>query len=397
MKVLVLNCGSSSIKYQLREAASHIALARGLVSRIGEEGAQIDAQIGESRQSRQVEIPTHGRGLELILESLLDPRSGAVKDLSEIAAVGHRVVHGGSLFSAPVRLTAQVIAKIEECAVLAPLHNPPTLVGIREALRVLPDTPQVAVFDTAFHVNLPPKAHVYALPYDFYVRHGVRRYGFHGTSYQSVSRKADVMLGGRLSALKVVIAHLGNGASITAVDGGKSVDTSMGMTPLEGLVMGTRGGDLDPGVTLFMLRQLGLSTADVDRILNEESGLLGISGVSNDMRDVLAGAAAGDERCRLALDLYSYRIKKYVGALAAAMGGLDVLAFTAGVGENSPAIRAAVCEGLGFLGIELDSDSNARALGVEADIGTAGARVRVLVVPTDEEGLIADETAAVIA
>jgi len=397
VKVLVLNCGSSSIKYQLHDSVTHGALARGLVSRIGEEGAQIDAETGDVEQSRQADIPTHGRGLELILETLLDAQARVVRDLSEIAAVGHRVVHGGSFFSAPALLTSEVIAKIEECAPLAPLHNPPILLGIREALRVLPDTPQVAVFDTAFHAGIPAKAHVYALPYEFYAEHGVRRYGFHGISYQSVSRKTDALLGGRLPELRAVIAHLGNGASITAVDHGRAIDTSMGLTPLEGLVMGTRGGDLDPGVVLFLMRERGLSVDEVDRILNKESGVLGVSGVSNDMRDVGARAEAGDQRCRLALDIYSYRLKKYVGAYAAAMGGLDVLVFTGGVGENDASIRAAVCADLSFLGIELDTDSNARAQGVEADLSAYGSRVQVLVVPTDEERLIADETVAVIA
>jgi acetate kinase len=397
VKVLVLNCGSSSIKYQLHDAAIHSALAQGLVSRIGEDGAQIDTQTAGSKQNREVPIPNHGRGLELILESLLDAQTGVVKDLSEVSAVGHRVVHGGSFFSAPALLTDDVIAKIEECAPLAPLHNPPILLGIRESLRILPDTPQVAVFDTAFHATIPAKAHVYALPYEYYRDQGVRRYGFHGISFQSVSQKVDELLGGRLREVKAVIAHLGNGASITAVDRGKSVDTSMGLTPLEGLVMGTRGGDVDPGVILFMMRQMGLSDSDVDRILNKESGLLGVSGVSNDMRDVLAGAETGDERCRLAIELYAYRLKKYVGAFAAAMGGLDLLVFTAGVGENSPEIRAAVCEGLGFLGIELDTASNTQVRGVEREISAPGSKVRVLVVPTDEERLIADETVAVVA
>jgi acetate kinase len=396
VKVLVLNCGSSSIKYQLHDTVGRSVPARGLVSRIGEDGSTIDSQTGSTERSRQTAVSDHGRGLELILESLLDPETGVVKDLSEVSAIGHRVVHGGSFFSAPALLTPDVIARIEECISLAPLHNPPALLGIRESLRILPDTPQVAVFDTAFHASIPARAHVYALPYEYYRDHGVRRYGFHGISFQSVCQRADVMLGGRLSALKVVIAHLGNGASITAVDRGRSVDTSMGLTPLEGLMMGTRGGDVDPGVLLYMMRELGLSADDLDRVLNHESGLLGISGAGNDMRDVTARAATGDERCRLALDLYSYRLKKYVGAYAAAMGGLDVLVFTAGVGEHSPEIRAAACEGLGFLGIEIDAKSNADSRGVEADIGVPGARVRVLVVPTDEERLIADQTVAVL-
>jgi len=380
MKVLVLNSGSSSIKYELRDSQAAAVLAKDDISRIGEEDGVAD----------------HGRALESILEALVALGGGPLKDLSEVEAVGHRVVHGGSYFTGPALLTPDVIQRIEEYAPLAPLHNPPALLGIREALRVLPHTPQVAVFDTAYHSTIPPKAHVYALPYDYYERHGVRRYGFHGISLQSVAQGADAMLGGRLPELKAVIAHLGNGASVTAVDGGRSVDTSMGLTPLEGLVMGTRPGDVDPGALLYLMRELGLAAGDVDRVLNKESGLLGVSGLSNDMRDVLAAAAAGEKRSRLALDIYCYRLRKYIGAYAAAMGGLDVLVFTAGVGENSADIRAAVCEGLGFLGLELDQDANAKARGVNADIGGAGSRVRVLVVSTDEERVIADETAALV-
>lgn len=380
MKILVLNCGSSSIKYELHDPVAHVALAEGMVDRIGEDEG----------------VPDHGRALELVLEALLDPETGPIDDLAEVAAVGHRVVHGGSYFTAPARLTPEVVAKIEECAPLAPLHNPPILLGIREALRLLPGTPQVAVFDTAFHAAIPARAHVYALPYEYYRDHGVRRYGFHGISFQYVSRRAIELLGGDLARPKMVIAHLGNGASLAAVAGGRPVDTSMGMTPLEGLVMGSRGGDVDPGILLYLMRELGLSAADLDRILNKESGLLGVSGLSNDMRDVLAGAATGDERCRLALEVYAYRAKKYIGAYAAAMGGLDALVFTAGVGENSPAVRAAICEGLSFLGLELDPQLNEAAQGVEASISRSGARVQVLVVPTDEERLIAEETMAVV-
>jgi acetate kinase len=380
VKVLVLNSGSSSIKYELRDTEAGTVLVRDEISRIGEAGG----------------IADYGRAFELILEALAAPGGGLLKDLSEIEAVGHRVVHGGMYFTGPALLTDDVIRKIEECAPLAPLHNPPALLGIREALRALPHTPQVAVFDTAYHSTIPPKAHVYALPYDYYELHGVRRYGFHGISMQSVTRSADAMLGGRLPELKAVMAHLGNGASITAVDRGKSADTSMGLTPLEGLVMGTRPGDVDPGVLLYLMREMGLSAEEVDHALNKESGLLGVSGVSNDMREVLAAADAGDDRSRLALDIYCYRLRKYVGAYAAAMGGMDLLVFAGGVGENSAAIRAAVCEGLGFLGIEIDQAANAKALGVAADISAAVSRVRVLVVPTDEERVIADETVAVV-
>ncbi len=396
MKVLVLNCGSSSIKYQLNDAAAHQVLARGIISRIGEKTGKVDFEAGETRSSREVSVPDHGRGVELILESLLDPQTGVLTRASEVSAVGHRVVHGGSFFSAPARLTPDAIAKIEACVPLAPLHNPVALVGIRESLRILPDTPQVAVFDTAFHATIPPQAHTYALPEAYSRDHGVRRYGFHGISFRYVTGRAQALLGGTLANTHMVVAHLGNGASVTAVDHGRSVDTSMGMTPLEGLVMGTRSGDLDPGIVIFMMQQLGLSVADVDRVLNRESGVLGVSGLSNDLRDVLKSAQAGDERCRLALDVYCYRLKKYIGAYAAAMGGLDALVFTGGVGENGASIRAQVCEGLTFLGIEVDGESNSRVIGVEGDISRAGTRVRVLVVPTDEEQLIAEETMAVV-
>ncbi len=380
MKVLVLNCGSSSIKYELRDSEAGTVLARDELSRIGEQGGVADYE----------------RAFELILEALVAPDGGLLKDLSEVDAVGHRVVHGGMHFAGPALLTREVIRKIEECAPLAPLHNPPALLGIREALRALPHVPQVAVFDTAYHSTIPAKAHVYALPYGYYERHGIRRYGFHGISLQSVTRSANAMLGGRLPELKVIVAHLGNGASVTAVDRGRSVDTSMGLTPLEGLVMGTRPGDVDPGALLYLMREMGLTAEEVDHALNKESGLFGVSGVSNDMREVLAAAAVGDERSRLALDIYCYRLRKYVGAYAAALGGLDVLVYTAGVGENSAAIRAAACEGLGFLGIDLDQGANAKARGVAADISAAGSRVKVLVVPTDEERVIADETVAVV-
>ncbi len=380
MKVLVLNSGSSSIKYELRDSETGAVLAGGDISRIGEDGG----------------VPDHGRALEEILRGLTESGGRPLADLAEVGAVGHRVVHGGSYFTGPARLTPEVIKKIEEYAPLAPLHNPPALLGIREALRVLPHIPQVAVFDTAFHATIPEKAHVYALPFEFYERHGVRRYGFHGISFQSVTRSVDAMLGGKLAELKTVVAHLGNGASITAVAGGCSVDTSMGLTPLEGLVMGTRPGDVDPGVLVYLLRELGLHVEDLDRVLNKESGLLGVSGDSNDMRDILAAAARGDERARLALDIYCYRLKKYVGAYAAALGGLDILVFTAGVGENSPDIRAQVCDGLGFLGVALDNQANRNTQGVRADISAPGSAVRVLVVPTDEERVIADETVAVV-
>ncbi len=380
MKILVLNCGSSSVKYELYDTELGRALAEGIVDRIGEERGVAD----------------HGQALELVSERLVAPGTGALGGLDEVDAVGHRVVHGGARFTSAVKVTPEVLTAIEECVPLAPLHNPPALLGIKEAMRLLPSVPQVAVFDTAFHAGLPPRAHVYALPYHLYRDHGVRRYGFHGISYQYVSQRLDVLLGGRLAELKTVIAHLGNGASVTAVYGGRAVDTSMGLTPLEGLVMGSRGGDLDPGVLLFLQQKLGYPVEEVDRLLNEESGLLGVSGRSNDMRDILAGVEAGDERCRLALELYCYRLRKYVGAYAAVLGGLDVLAFTAGVGENSPQVRELVCADFAFLSLRLDPQANAAARGCEAEIQAEDSAVRVLVVPTDEERLIAEETAALV-
>lgn len=395
MKILVLNCGSSSVKYELHDISHHRALAQGLIDRIGEDFTPPCGDV-TGGEPAAASVRDHGEALELVIARLLAPDTGVLKGLDEVAAVGHRVVHGGARFSEAVRVTPEVMAAIEEYATLAPLHNPPALVGIKEAGRLLPGIPQVAVFDTAFHSTLPPRAHVYALPYSYYEQYGLRRYGFHGLSYQYVSRRLDEWLGGRLPELKVVIAHLGNGASITALASGHSVDTSMGLTPLEGLMMGSRGGDIDPGVLLFLMREQGLSVEELDNLLNHKSGLLGLSGRSNDMRDILAGMAEGDERCRLAFDAYCYRIKKYVGAYAAALGGLDVLVFTGGVGENSPEVRAAVCEGLSFLGIELDAGANREARGVEASLEAVGATVRVLVVPTDEERLIAEETAALV-
>jgi acetate kinase len=387
VKVLVLNSGSSSIKYELREAETGEVLLVGVIERIGEQGGP----------------PDHGRALEMILEALVaagggdGPRlpegrggrdgGGPLQDLSEIGAVGHRVVHGGSHFTGPALLTPDVIRRIEDCAPLAPLHNPPALLGIREALRVLPQTPQVAVFDTAFHATIPQRAHVYALPYAYYEHHGVRRYGFHGISLQSVTRCADAMLGGGLAEMKGVVAHLGNGASITAVDKGKSVDTSMGLTPLEGLVMGTRGGDVDPGVPLYLMRELGLMVDELDRTLNKESGLLGVSGVSNDMRDVLGAAAAGNARARLVLDIYCYRLRKYIGAYAAAMGGLDVLIFTAGIGRTAPTSGAACARPWLLVSRSVTQERP----GAWSATSRAESRVRVLVVPTDEERVIAEK------
>jgi acetate kinase len=389
--VLVVNSGSSSIKYRLHDLAADATVADGIVARIGERGAYLESTRGAATR-RDLEASTHAEAFEAIVSTLTGPGTGPVADLAEIGAVGHRVVHGGERFSESVLVTDEVVAAIEACVPLAPLHNPPNLMGIREASRLFPGTPQVAVFDTAFHATIPARAHRYALPAVYHDEHGVRRYGFHGISYRYVAGRAAALIGRDATELRLVVCHLGNGASMTAIVGGRSVDTSMGMTPLEGLVMGTRSGDLDPGIVLFLLRDLGMSPDAVDRLLNNESGLLGLSGASNDLRVVTERAEAGDEAAQLALDVFAYRARKYVGAYAAAMGGLDALVFTAGIGENSPSMRDAICAGLGFLGIELDRDANAAAVGVERDVSAPGGRVRILVVPTDEERMMVLDT-----
>jgi acetate kinase len=316
-----------------------------------------------------------------------------VRDLSEVSAVGHRTVHGGDTFFESTVIDESVIEKLEECIPLAPLHNPPNLLGIREAKRLLPDIPHVAVFDTSFHQTIPPRAYLYALPYEYYENFKIRRYGFHGTSCRYVSQKAACEILRRpLEQLKMIICHLGNGVTVAAIDRGKSVDTSMGFTPLEGLMMGTRCGDIDPGVVFYLHRRLGLSIDRIDDLLNKESGLLGVSGVSNDMRVVLERAENGDARCQLAVDVFTYRVRKYIGAYSAALGGLDALVFTAGIGENSWKIRAMVCEGLEFLGIELDEEKNRLSIGIPSIISREGSKVSVLVVPTSEERMIIQDT-----
>ena len=394
MQVLVLNCGSSSIKFQLSDVDTGTVTSHGIVARIGEMGAylQVDGPRGRWRHERA--ITSHAEGLEALIAALLGPETGALASLADIRAVGHRAVHGGDLFVESVLITDGVLAKMEECVPLAPLHNPANLVGIREARRLLPGIPQVAVFDTTFHQTMPPKAFRYAIPQKYHGEHHVRRYGFHGTSYRYVCARAAAMLSRDLAELRLVACHLGNGCSIAAVAGGRSIDTSMGMTPLEGLVMGTRSGDIDAGVVLFLIRQLGMSAESVDHLLNDESGLLGLSGIGNDMRVITERAEAGDAECRLALEVFAYRVKKYVGAYAAAMGGLDALIFTAGIGENSALVRRMVCDGLSFLGIEVDELANATAHAREQDISVLGASVRVLVIPTDEERMIVSDTLA---
>lgn len=395
-KVLVINCGSSSIKYHLYEADSLILLAKGGVSRIGEAGSYLEQESGGAKFRKELPVPDHRAGFDLVISTLLDPRQGLLKSVGDISMVGHRAVHGGEDFRSPVIIEDAVIRKMEELIPLAPLHNPAGLTGILEGRRLLPDVPQVAVFDTAFHQSLPQHAYLYALPMEYYDTYRVRKYGFHGASCQYVSRRAADILGQPPEKLRMIVCHLGNGVTLAAVGGGKSIDTSMGLTPLEGLMMGTRSGDIDPGVIFYLHRQAGLTLDEIDRLLNRESGLFGVSGTSNDMREIEEKAGRGDQRCRLAMEMFAYRVKKYIGAYAAALGGLDVLVFTAGIGENSPQIRAMVCDRMEFLGIELDETANRQAGGVEKIISRANVRVKVLVVPTNEEKVIAAETVAVV-
>ena len=394
MKILVINCGSSSIKYLLLDEEARI-LAKGIVARIGEKNSYLNYQARGVDLKIQIPVNSHRDGFNLIVQHFLDKKHGVLEDISEILAVGHRTVHGGDFFIESVLIDKHVIDKLEEYVPLAPLHNPANIIGIREAMQILPNIPHVAVFDTAFHQTMPEKSYLYAIPYKYYVTNKIRRYGFHGTSFRFVCQKTASLLGISLERLKMIICHLGNGVSMAAVSGGKSIDTSMGLTPLEGLIMGTRCGNIDAGVIFFLHRQLGLSIDSIDNLLNKESGLLGISGVSNDLREITEKAKLGDERCQLALEMFAYSVKKYLGAYSAALGGLDALVFTAGIGENSPIMRAMICEGMEFWGIELDEKRNKEIVGKQGAISKPGSKISVLVVPTNEEHMIALDTVRV--
>lgn len=402
MKVLVLNCGSSSLKYQLIESDTEEVLAKGLADRIGlTEGALKYESVGNGKKVIQQDLADHDVAMNLIFKVLTDPTDGAIKDVSEISVVGHRVVHGGEAFISPTPITAESLAGIESVSHLAPLHNPANLTGIRACMRLMPGIPQVAVFDTAFHASMPATSYIYGLPYELYKKDGVRRYGFHGTSHQYVSQRVANLMAERgvdPADLKIVTCHLGNGSSMAAISGGKVVDTSMGMTPVEGLVMGTRCGDIDPYILLHVQKTLGMSADEVDNLINKKSGLLGISEKSSDMRDLEDLDAAGDELGTLALNIFCYRVKKYIGAYAAAMGGLDAVVFTGGIGENGPIERERACSGLEFLGIQLDYDVNHSTRGSrgDTDLSTADAKVRVFMIPTNEERMIARETVKVV-
>lgn len=397
MKVLVINCGSSSLKFQLIDSDSEEVLAKGLCERIGIDGSQIVySPAGKDKITTVTPMPDHNKAVSLVIESLTDAANGVIKDLSEIGAVGHRVVHGGEAFSSSVVIDRKVKDAIRECSDLAPLHNPANLIGIDACESLMPGVPQVAVFDTAFHQTMPEKAYLYGLPYEYYEKYKVRRYGFHGTSHSFVSKRTAEILGKDIKDLKIIVAHLGNGASLSAVKNGECVDTSMGLTPLEGVIMGTRSGDIDPAIVQYVAVKENLDLAGVMDVLNKKSGVLGLSGgYSSDFRDLEAGIKNGDQACVRAVETYCLRVAKYIGAYAAAMNGVDAIAFTAGVGENGPMVRGKVCEYLGYLGVGIDDEAN-QIRGEEKIISKPDSGVKVLVVPTNEELAIARETVALV-
>jgi len=396
MKVLVLNCGSSSIKYQFFDTEKKDVLAKGLVERIGMSSAVLThVPLGKEKIKIVGEILDHSIAIEYVIAVLLSPNHGVIKDKKEIDAVGHRVVHGGETFSGAVVISAEVMKGLQDNIELAPLHNPPNIKGIQATQGHLPNIPQVAVFDTAFHSQMPSKAYLYGIPYELYKKHKIRRYGFHGTSHLYVANRAAEMLGKPINKLKIITAHLGNGCSIAAVDFGKSVDTSMGFTPLEGLLMGTRSGDMDPWVILYIMGKEGLTLAEANTLLNKHSGLLGISGESSDMREIEQAVSEGNKKAKNAFDVFTYRIKKYIGAYTAAMGGLDALVFTGGIGENSDLVRKDVCANMEFLGIKINDEMNSNVKG-ETDISSADSKVKVLRIPTNEELVIALDTEKIV-
>lgn len=396
MNVLVINCGSSSLKYQLIDSVSENVLAKGLCERITIDGSRLThTPAGRDKVVIEKPMPDHTAAVKLVLEELTDPENGVIQSLEEIGAVGHRIVHGGEKFAASTVISDEVVQAIEECNDLAPLHNPANLIGINACKECMPGVPMVAVFDTAFHQTMPKKAYLYGLPYEYYEKYKVRRYGFHGTSHSYVSKRAAQILNLDIKNSKMIVCHLGNGASVCAVLNGESVDTSMGLTPLEGLIMGTRSGDIDPAIMEFISKKEQLSLEEMMTVLNKKSGVAGLSKVSSDFRDLDAAAAQGNELAADALQVYAYRVAKYIGSYVAAMNGVDVICFTAGVGENNSAVRKMVCEYLGYLGIAIDDEKNALR-GEEVTISTEDSRVRVMVIPTNEELAIARETVALV-
>ncbi len=395
MKILVINAGSSSLKYQFIDIETQAVLAKGLCERIGIEGSMLTQKVeGKDNLVREEHMNDHSDAIKMVIEALTGKEHNVISDMSQIDAVGHRVVHGGEVFSESVIIDEKVMDAIRDCIPLAPLHNPANIIGIEACQKAMPGTPQVAVFDTAFHQQMPAKAYMYALPYECYTEYKVRRYGFHGTSHKYVAQQAAKMLGKPLEELKIITAHLGNGSSVSAVMNGHSVDTSMGFTPLAGVAMGTRCGDIDPAIVTYLMEKKGLDAKGIDALMNKESGVFGISGISSDFRDLEANMET-NERAKLALDMFAYHVKKLIGAYAAAMGGVDALVFTAGVGENTKITRADVTEGLEYMGIVIDQEAN-NCRGVQKDISAEGAKVKTLVIPTNEELMIALDTAALV-
>ena len=396
MKVLVINCGSSSLKYQMIDMSNENVLAKGIVERIGIEGSFLKHEKeGAEKFVIETFMKTHKEAIAHVLEAVIDPVHGVVSNMNEISAVGHRVVHAGEKYSASVLITEDVMKALDECTELAPLHNPPNILGIRACQELMPNTPMVGVFDTAFHQTMPKEAYIYAIPYEYYEKYRIRRYGFHGTSHRFVSARAADMLGMDIKDTKIITCHLGNGASVAAVDGGKSIDTSMGFTPLEGLVMGTRSGDIDPAIVSFIKDKEGLSANEVTNILNKKSGVLGISGVSSDFRDIEDAAHKGNERAQLALDIFALKVKSYIGAYLAELNGADAIVFTAGVGENGIDLRAAICKGLEGLGIVMDYEKN-KVRGKETELSSKDSKVKIFLIPTNEELVIARDTLEIV-
>ena len=397
MNVLVINCGSSSLKFQLINAESEEVLAKGICERIGIDGKLTYQPEGGEKEKSDKPMPTHTEAIQFVIEALTNPETGVVKSLDEIGAVGHRMVHGGEKFSSSVVITDEVKKAVAECNDLAPLHNPANLIGVEECEKLMPNTPMVGVFDTAFHQTMPEKAYMYGLPYEYYEKYKVRRYGFHGTSHSFVSKRAAEVMGRPYEDLKTIVCHLGNGSSVTAVMNGKSVDTSMGLTPLEGVVMGTRSGSIDPAIMEFIAQKENLDIEGVMEVLNKKSGVFGLSGgLSSDFRDLTDAMNAGDKKAKIAMDVFSYSVAKYIGAYAAAMNGVDCIAFTAGIGENDDYVREQVCSYLGYLGVDFDKEINTGLRGTEKELTKPGSKVRVFVIPTNEELAIARETLALV-
>ena len=397
MNVLVINCGSSSLKFQLINAETEDVLAKGLCERIGIDGRLTYQPAGGEKEKSDLDMPTHTEAIQFVIDALTNEKTGVVKSLDEIGAVGHRVVHGGEKFASSVVITDEVKKAVEECNDLAPLHNPANLIGVAACEKLMPGTPMVAVFDTAFHQTMPEKAYMYGLPYEYYEKYKVRRYGFHGTSHSFVSKRAAEVMGRPYDEVKTIVCHLGNGSSVSAVLNGKCVDTSMGLTPLEGLVMGTRSGDIDPAIMEFIAKKENLDIDGVMNVLNKKSGVFGISGgLSSDFRDLTDAMNAGDKKATIAMDVFSYRVAKYIGSYAAAMNGVDDIVFTAGIGENDDYVREEVCKYLGYLGVDFDSEVNTGLRGKEAELTKEGSKVKVFVIPTNEELAIARETLALV-